>query len=120
VKDQPTAAAEAVWKAFTAGEWRQLAPYVGPMTRVHVEDNISEDGDRDRTKRLSRRALRSWFESRYGYDLRRGDNWFCDARCCEYWSAEQGRGDYEAWLTRVCFATTGARPTLTRLDWEDG
>ena len=118
-----TAAAEAVWKAFTSGEWRQLAPYVGPMTRVHVRNYLTDPafgGDGDWTKRLSRRALRSFLEERHGYDPTRGDNWFCDARCCEYWTANQGRGDLEARLTRVCFATTGARPTLTRLDWEDG
>jgi len=118
-----TAAAEAVWKAFTSGEWRQLAPYVGPMTRVQVRSYLTDPdfgGDGDWTKRLSRRALRSFLEERHGYDPTRGDNWFCDARCCEYWTANQGRGDLEARLTRVCFATTGARPTLTRLDWEDG
>ena len=114
-----TAAAEAVWKAFTAGEWRQLAPYVGPRTRVHVEETLA-DPPGDWTRRLSPRALRSWFERRYGYDLHRGDNWFCDARCCEYSSADPSRGDVWSTLMRVCFVMTGAHPTLTRLDWEDG
>ena len=90
-----TAAAEAVWKAFTSGEWRQLAPYVGPMTRVHVQNYLTDPdfgGDGDWTKHLSRRALRSFSEERHGYDPTRGDNWFCDARCCEYWTANQGPG----------------------------
>jgi len=113
-----TAAGEAVWKAFTNGDWRQLAPYLGPMTHVHVAGGLS-DRPLDRTERLSPRALRSWFNRIRGYDLRRGDNWFCDARCCEYWSANPSRGDVWFSLTRACFATTGARPTLIRLDWED-
>lgn len=107
-----TAAAESVWQAFADREWNQLAPYVGTMTRVHVEGSLG-DPPADWTERLSPRALRSWFNRHQGYDLRRGENWLCDARCCEYWSTDPGRGDDWFSLTRACFATTGARATWT-------
>lgn len=114
-------AADAVWKAFERQEWKLLAPYVGPKTRIKTINMATDNPDEDaRSIALSPAAMRAWFETQIGFDLHRDESWFCTDRCCEYWSWDMSRGDVVNYLQKICFDTSGARPILTRLEWESG
>jgi len=114
-------AADAVWKAFERKEWRLLAPYVGDKTRIKTIGTASDDpAEEVRSIALSRARTRAWFERQAYLDLHRDESWFCTDRCCEYWSWNGSRNDVTYYLERICFDTTGARPILTRLEWESG
>ena len=64
--------------------------------------------------------MRAWFEIQKGLDLQRDESWFCNDRCCDYWSWNGSRNDVTNYLERICFDMKGARPILTRLEWESG
>jgi hypothetical protein len=114
-------AAEAVWKAFERKDWKLLAPYVGDQTRIKTLNMATDDpAEEVSSETLSPAKLRAWFKSREGLDLHRDESWFCNDRCCDYWSWNQSRNDVTNYLERMCFDTSGARPILTRLEWESG
>lgn len=114
-------AADAVWKAFERKDWSRLAPYVGEKSRIETVGMASDDpNDEVSSIVLSPAHLRAWFERQMGLDLHRDESWFCSDRCCEYWSWNGSRNDVTNYLQKICFDTRGARPILTRLEWEGG
>ena len=114
-------AADAVWKAFERQDWRLLAPYIGDRTRIKTIETLTDDpNEAESSVALSPARMRAWFETQVSLDLHRDENWFCNDRCCKYWSWYQGRGDVTNYLERICFDTSSGRPILTRLEWESG
>jgi hypothetical protein len=113
--------ADAVWKAFGRRDWRLLAPYVGDKTRIKTVGTASDDpAEEVMSIALSPARMRAWFERQEGLDLQRDESWFCNDSCCEYWSWNQSRNDVTNYLEKICFDMRGARPILTRLEWESG
>jgi hypothetical protein len=113
--------ADAVWKAFVRKDWTLLAPYIGDRTRIKTVGTASDDPtEAVSSVALSPARMRAWFDVQVYLDLHRDESWFCNDRCCEYWSWNQGRFDVTNYLERICFDTRSGRPILTRLEWESG
>jgi hypothetical protein len=113
--------ADAVWKAFERKDWTLLAPYIGDRTSIKTVNTATDDPTEEvRSVALSPARMRAWFERQMGLDLHRDEAWFCNDRCCEYWSWNPSRNDVTNYLERLCFDTSSGRPILTRLEWESG
>ena len=93
--------ADAVWKAFEQKDWRLLAPYIGDRTRIKTIGTATDDPtEAVRSDALSPARMRAWFERQTSLDLHRDEAWFCNDRCCEYWSWNGSRNDVTNYLEK--------------------